>query len=345
MLTVECQGVLSTGSSRADRAGVFCPATVRGMETRLRALVAQHGVFTRKEALEAGYHDHAIAGLVRCGAWVRVRRGAYVFGEGWAQLTDNQRYAVLCRAAVRQANTRVILSHTSSAGEYGAPLWECDLTTVHLTRPDERAGRAEAGIVQHRGVIVDGDVVHRNGREVMSATRTALELTLAHDVEHALVEVDYLLHQGFTTLDKLRARYDSMAHWPCSLTTDLVLRLADGRSESVGETRARFLCWAQHLPAPIPNYPIHDEHGVEIARVDLAWPELGVFLEFDGKTKYLEHRREGESVVDCVLREKQRESRICELTGWRCIRIVWADLYTPADTAMRIRTLFRQPAA
>ena len=315
------------------------------MEARLRALVAEHGVFTRKEALAAGYHDHAIAGLVKAGEWVRVRRGAYVFGDSRAGLTDNQRYGVLCRAAVRQANARVVLSHTSSANEYGAPLWECDLTTVHLTRPDARAGRAEAGIVQHRGLIAKGDVAVRNGREVMSGTRTALELTLLLDVEHALVEIDYLLHHGFTTMEKLRTRYESMAHWPRSLTTDLVLRLADGRSESVGETRARFLCWAQHLPAPIANYPIHDERGVEIARVDLAWPHLGVFLEFDGKKKYEEHRREGESVVDCVLREKQRESHIVELTGWRCIRIVWADLYTPADTAARIRSLFRQPAA
>ncbi len=315
------------------------------MEAQLRALVAAHGVFTRKEALAAGYHDYAITQLVGCGAWVRVRRGAYVFGEEWAALTDNQRYALLCRAAVRQANTRVILSHMSSANEYGAPLWECDLTTVHLTRPDERAGRAEAGIVQHRGVLAEDDVVVRRGREVTSATRTALELTLVCDVEHALVEIDYLLHHGFTTMEQLRNRYESMAHWPHSLATDLVLRLADGRAESVGETRARFLCWAQHLPAPIPNYPIHDEHGVEIARVDLAWPQLGVFLEFDGKTKYEVHRREDESVVDCVLREKQRESRICEITGWRCIRIVWADLYKPAETATRIRRLFRSPAA
>lgn len=315
------------------------------MEARLRLLVAEHGVFTRKEAIAAGYHDYAIARLVRSGAWVRVRRGAYVFGDEWSELTDNQRYGVLCRAAVRQAGTRVVLSHTSSANEYGAPLWECDLRTVHLTRSDERAGRAEAGVVQHRGVLAAGDVVQRNGREVMSATRTGLELTLLHDVEHALVEIDFLLHHGFTTMEKLRARYDAMAHWPRSLATDLVLRLADGRSESVGETRARFLCWAQHLPAPVPNYPIHDENGVEIARVDLAWPALGVFLEFDGRTKYEERRREGESVVDCVLREKQRESRICEITGWRCIRIVWSDLYKPAETAARIRALFVHPAA
>lgn len=315
------------------------------MEAQLRSLLAAHGVFTRKEAIAAGYHDYAIAGLVRSGAWVRVRRGAYVFGDDWATMTDNQRYGVLCRAAVRQANTRVVLSHWSAANEYGAPLWESDLSTVHLTRSDERAGRAEAGIVQHRGVLADGDVIERNGREVMSGTRTALELTLLLDVEHALVEIDYLLHHGFTTMTHLRERYESMAHWPRSLATDLVLRLADHRSESVGETRARFLCWAQHLPAPIPNYAIHDENGFEFARVDLAWPELGLFLEFDGKTKYQEHRRAGESLVDCVLREKKRESRICEITGWRCIRIVWADLYKPAETAERIRQLFRRPAA
>ena len=63
-----------------------------------------------------------------------------------------------------------------------------------------------------------------------------------------------------------------MAQWPGTLITDLVLRLADGRSESVGETRARYLVWSQGLPAPEVNYPIFDENGREVARVDLAWP-------------------------------------------------------------------------
>src|SRR5690349_23714008 len=39
------------------------------------------------------------------------------------------------------------------------------------------------------------------------------------------------------------------------------------RSESVGETRARFLCWAQHLPAPIRS----EEHTSELqSRRDLV---------------------------------------------------------------------------
>ena len=58
--------------------------------------------------------------------------------------------------------------------------------------------------------------------------------------------------------------------------------------------------------------------------------QYGVFLEFDGKVKYERLLKDGESASDVVFREKQREDMICRLTGWRCIRIVWADLYQPA---------------
>jgi hypothetical protein len=88
-----------------------------------------------------------------------------------------------------------------------------------------------------------------------------------------------------------------------------------------------------------------DENGVEVARVDLAWPAYGLFLEFDGKVKYERLLKKGESASDVVFREKRREDMICRLTGWRCIRIVWADLYQPQITAARIRGMFRPVAA
>jgi len=93
------------------------------------------------------------------------------------------------------------------------------------------------------------------------------------------------------------------------------------------------------VPAPVTGYEFFDERGNVLFRVDFAWPELGVFLEFDGKEKYLKYRKKGESVIDAVLREKRREEWICRLTGWRCIRIVWADLYRPEQTVARIRAV------
>ncbi|WP_248581804.1 type IV toxin-antitoxin system AbiEi family antitoxin domain-containing protein [Nocardioides sp. InS609-2] len=315
------------------------------MDPRLHALIELHGVFLRKEAVELGYHDHAIASYVRRGMWVRVRRGAYVFGVAWDRLSEADRYAVLCRAGLRQARTGAVLSHLSALNAYGAPLWDQPFDIVHLTRRDRRTGRKEAGIQQHRGVLLPQDVTERNGVPTVVPVRAALEIITLTNVEHAVVEIDWLLHNRHTTLDALRTRYQQMTHWPHTLRAELVLRLVDGRSESVGESRARYLCWTQGLPAPVPNYPILGPDGSEIARVDLAWPELGVFLEFDGKVKYQRYLADDEDVTECVLREKERESMICELTGWRCIRIVWADLYRPSDVAARIRRLFRPVAA
>ena len=60
----------------------------------------------------------------------------------------------------------------------------------------------------------------------------------------------------------------------------------------------------------------------------------------DGKVKYTSLLPDGQSPSDAVFAEKRREDMIRELTGWRCIRVVWSDLYVPEQTAMRIRRLF-----
>ena len=70
-----------------------------------------------------------------------MRHGAYTFQELWEPLSASERYALLCAAVLRQARTTVALSHISSANEWGAPLWDVDLSEVHLTRRDGKAGR------------------------------------------------------------------------------------------------------------------------------------------------------------------------------------------------------------
>jgi hypothetical protein len=231
------------------------------------------------------------------------------------------------------------LSHVSGALEYDVPDWGLDLGDVHLTRLDGRSGRREAGIQPHRGEVVPGDIVLRNGILVSSPTRLVLEATTILDVEHSLVVANHFLRARLTSRSSLAERYELMKQWPHTLATDLVLRLADPRPESVGEVRTAYLCFAQSLPAPIPQFEIFDATGRLVARADFAWPGLGAFLEFDGKVKYERYLREGERASDAVLREKRREELICRLTGWRCIRITWADLERPARTAAIIRAV------
>lgn len=297
-------------------------------------------VATRGELNKLGYNDRALGRLKKCGTLAQPRRGAYVDGPAYRSLDTDGRYVVRTRAVVKQANTEVVASHITSASEFEAPTWGFDLSRTHLTRPDGRAGRKEAGVQQHCGSIVDGDVITRNGLSIMGGTRTALEVTTIADVEASLAVVNHLLHHGFTTQEKLQERYAAEAsgidRWPFTLTTDLVIRLCDPRIENLAESRTFFLCFRHGIPLPTPQVEIFDEIGTAVARVDFAWPELKVFLEFDGKIKYQKYLRPGESVTDAVLREKRREEMIRRRTGWRCIRITWADLADPAATAAMI---------
>ena len=294
-------------------------------------------VILRRTLLRQGIDDYAIARLLKDGTLVRVRRGAYADGPTVTRLDRAGLHGLRARAVVQQAKTPVVLSHVSACLEWDAPDWGLDLGDVHVTRLDGRLGRHEAGVHQHCGCIREGDVVRRNGLDVMSPTRAGLELTTVSSVEVSLVAINHLLHAGHTTLPALIERYAHMHQWPNTLATDLVLRLADPRPESVGESRFFYLCYRHGLPMPTPQFEITDERGRTIATVDFAWPELGVFLEFDGRVKYEKLLRPGESASDVVVREKVREDTIRRLTGWSCIRITWADLARPERLAATIR--------
>jgi len=303
-------------------------------------------VYLRKTLIAQGHDDRSIARLVADGVLVRVRRGAFADKATADGLDADGRHGLRARAVVQQARTRVVLSHVSGLPEYDAPTWGLDLSEVHLTRTDVKTGRREAGVRQHRGAVLPGDVVERNGLEVMSPTRLALEATTLGTSESGLIVVNHFLHSGATTRGQLLERYALMEHWPHTLRTGLVLRWADHRIESVGESRTHHLILSNGLPPPEPQYAIVDASGRVVAYVDFAWPELGVFLEFDGKVKYERLLRPGQRPSDVVVAEKRREAMICRLTGWTCVRLDWDDLAHPAATLRLIRsTLFPRPLA
>ncbi|GEP40374.1 hypothetical protein NPS01_40370 [Nocardioides psychrotolerans] len=299
----------------------------------------------RRDLIADGYTDRAIARLVDAKVLKKLRHGAYVAHDAWEALDHEGRHGLTARAVVKAGKTDLVLSHVSSLPDWGAPMWGLDLSVVHVTRTDHKAGRREAGVKQHRGLLMPDDTTARNGVRITSPERTLIELTTMADLEQCLVVWNHFVHKKLTTIDRVNSRYralstgprSSMEHWPDTLTTELLLRLADGRIETVGESRTQCLFWKQRLPKPVPQYEMRDADGNFLGRVDFAWPEHKVFLEFDGRVKYEKYLREGETAADAVIREKRREERICERTGWRCIRITWADLAYPERTAMRIR--------
>ena len=296
-------------------------------------------VVLRRELLAEGYTDQQIRATVKAGTLHRIRHGSYVSGDLWRSLGAEDRHRVLVRAVLRRAHPSTVATHISAAVERGAPVWGIPLDEVHVTRIDGKPGRREAGVVHHCGELNANEVETVNGIPLSRAPRCAVEVTTMVTVEPALVTVNGMLHAKMLTPGEFAAEAKARKHWPDTLATTIVLRLCDPRIQSVGESRTMFLCWDQHLPRPEPQLTVYDEFGTLFAYADFAWREQGVFLEFDGRIKYELFRREGETLEEFLLREKQREERICQLTGWVCIRITWADLERPERTASRIRRI------
>lgn len=245
---------------------------------------------------------------------------------------------------LRQAKTPVIASHVSALAVLQAPTWGFDLADVHVTRLEGEAGRTGAGVRQHAGHLTCDDLADLHGVRLTSPTRTALDVTMLGNVEAALCAVNDLLHRGLTTRALLMDRYrraeegfpTGMVHWPHSLATEHVLRLADHRIESVAESRSVHLIWQAGLPMPIPQYPVVDDQGHVIKRLDFAWPELGVFLEVNGRVKLVSHLRPGETAADAVMRERRLLEQVVVQTGWRPLQWDWSDLERPVSTARRL---------
>ena len=108
--------------------------------------------------------------------------------------------------------------------------------------------------------------------------------------------------------------------------------MADGASESAGESRTRLLLtdlgWTVRSQVRVLD-------GEEVvARVDLLVGER-VVVEFDGLVKY-----EGADGRAALAAEKRREDRLRAL-GYEVVRLTWADLDHPA----RVDAMLRRAAA
>lgn len=310
--------------------------------------IGTHDIRLRRELIAAGWTDRDIARAVASGLIERLRYGAYVDSALWSMLDSKRdRHRARARAVLRTAHPTSVLTHQSALAEHIDSLWRLCLDEVALTRTDGVAGRREAGIVHHSGSLHLPDITVRNGVPVSAPARTAIEVLSTNDTELGFCLLNALLHTRRTTLDEVRSVAARTEHWPNTIGVRIAIGLAHPKLSSIAESRTYHMFHRQSVPLPEPQVDVHDGLGKLLGRVDFLWPKHGVFLEFDGRIKYELFRRPGESLADYVLREKLREERICQETGWICIRITWSDLETPQATARRILAILakRGPTA
>jgi hypothetical protein len=104
-------------------------------------------------------------------------------------------------------------------------------------------------------------------------------------------------------------------------------------TDSVLETLAIQLIRREGLPEPVRQYRVFDpDTGRLVARLDLAWPELGIFVELDGQ----QHK-------DQPVYDARRQTLVTAIKRWQCGRLTWDDVVVDPESGARQLGLLLRP--
>ncbi len=288
----------------------------------------------RRRAVREGWSDDELGRLVRAGELARLRRGAYV--DALLPVDVATRHRLLVRATLAGLRRSAVVIHQSAAVLHGLPLWDVALDRVHVTRQPPAWQDTSRVLRCHVARVRADEIEEIDGMPVTSLTRTALDLARSLPHEAAVVALDAALHRGDLHRDVLRERLFDLAGTPGSRAAARAVAFADGRSESVGESRSRVLLHRWGMSPSSLQFEVRAAGGLVIARTDFVWEEHGVVGEFDGRVKYGRLLRTGQEPGDAVFEEKRREDAVRD-EGWGVTRWVWADLATGHRLAARVR--------
>lgn len=245
-----------------------------------------------------------------------------VFEGVWRTAETAESEELRVRAALKVLPDDAALSHTSSLRWLGLDIGDAE--PLHFST----AGRLH---VQRKGLVV-----HRRqemlrsafvrGVPLLSSQRTFVDAATQLDDRELLRAGDWLVRQGHVDLLDLKA-FVLESHLDGVQRARRVAPLVRERVDSVRESDVRWIIFESGLPDPIPNLPIRDSHGVQIAKGDLTYPLYKVLVEHDG----WHHERDAAQRQRDHLRRERLEAE-----GWLVIVITAADFRHEKQIVWRI---------
>jgi very-short-patch-repair endonuclease len=268
-------------------------------------------LFTTRDALARGVTEEALRWGEQTGRWRRIVHGVY--GEGPDDPTPFDRACAL-----------VLRCDGVASGRLAGVLLDLDSVVLDGSSPVRRRR------LPPERVMIVGGIRCTDGLQTLvdlapsladDRWEQALESALRKQMMSAgafdLVALGKARTPGTVRMRRVLARRPREAPPTESLLETLMVQLARTVSG---------------LPDPIRQHCVHNAHGDFVARVDLCWPELGLFVELDGE----QHR-------DQPVYDAHRQTAVTAATGWRCGRFTWTDLTRLSNsTARRLAALAGQ---
>lgn len=293
-------------------------------------------MFSRTDALAAGYTDDDLRRGRGHGELITVRRGYFVRADVFRTLDAHARHLLLAEAVHSESSSNVVLSHVSAAVLHGWETWDIPLDKVTLTVGRTYASKKGSRRVLHGSHIAADEVTTIRGFPVTTPARTVVDLARSLPLIPAVCVGDRALRSGSTTHDELmRALTEARTRTGIAKARQAVSFMTD-RSKSVGESRSRMLLDTLPLPPPQLGRWVYDSSGMPVAPVTFLFPDHGVAALF-------EHSDAGSGAPVDLDRSRSRK-HFADL-GWVVVRWNWTDLALPRELTDRIARAFVQAAS
>ena len=218
------------------------------------------------------------------------------------------------------------IAGVAAAALHGAPWVDVDapIDVIGVRR------RMHEGVVVHTEVLAADQITTLGGLPVTTRVRTAFDLGRHLGRAEALARLDALMWNQRFDIAEVTELADHSPRLRGIAQLRELLALVDGGAASPQESALRLTLHDNGFPRPETQFPVLDGSR-PVAFLDLAYPEYGVAVEYDGD----HHRTDRRTYVNDIARLRMLEQR-----DWIVIRVIAED--RPDAWLSRVATALRK---
>lgn len=273
-------------------------------------------LFTTEQFLASGFTESHLRSMVRAGLCVRVRRGVYAEGD---EPPD------------------AFLASLAFMAVHDAPVWG---PVAAQLQGFDGIEVAEPFLRRNQKARVGSTVLTVHGHQCTGPLQTLVDIAPFVTDDQWEQALEHVLRHKLIALAELEALLPALSasrtHGVNRIRRVLALR-PPGATPTASILETWFVQIARRVPGlapPVRQFVVYNSDRVFVARVDLAWPELGIFIELDSR------RHDFEQTYDAT-----RETRVVAATGWLCGRFRYRQVErNPRWCANQLQQLVEQAA-